>query len=82
MLAYDGANQFRRGYALSALLSAFPIRPQMFPPLHRLRERVFKNVSQWSNLQLHDSKVDLGAILKSGMMPASESEGPRIHSVL
>ncbi len=28
-----------------------PIRPQMFPLLHCLRERVFANVSRWSSLQ-------------------------------
>lgn len=39
-----GADQFCRGDAFAALLSALPIWPQVFPPLHRLDECVFANV--------------------------------------
>ena len=40
-----GADQSCRRDSLAPLLSPLPIRPQMLPPLHRLRERVFPDMS-------------------------------------
>jgi hypothetical protein len=45
VLPYDRPDQFCRGCSLATLLSTLPLRAQMLPPLHRLHQRVFANMS-------------------------------------
>ncbi|SRR6266403_3133318 len=58
IFSYDGADQFCRGDPLTALLPAFPIPPQMLPPLHCLRERVFANVSHRFELTIMPARFN------------------------